>query len=177
MIYLGNEKINPIHLGNAKIKEAYLGNTRVYSADKAIYKDGVLANGVTLTTFENHTSGADVYTGNNVLRYGHSQTSFTQGGKTGSIAFDFTHFSSIVVKGYSKGFARQGSTYCKLGIDSASDTVTSTFSEESFEKTFDVSQLSGNHTIASNVFVDNTSGDTSVVAYEYIAITEIMAYT
>jgi len=177
-IYIGNSKLKSLYIGSQAIKEAYIGASKIYgSAPNGIYIDGVLADDVTLTTFSNYTGGGDVYTGNNVLRFGHSQGSFTSGSRSGRITFDFTNYNTITIKGYVKGWARYANSNSKIGIDTANSQVASGFpytaSAGAFSKTFDVSALTGNHSIVGSIYIDNMSGDTSTSAYNYMAITEI----
>jgi len=180
-LIFNNTTIKGVNFNGTTVKKVIYNGETVFTADNEIYKDGVLADGVSLSTFSNYTGGGDVYTGNNVLRFSHSQTSFTSGSKTGSITFDFTNISTITITGYVKGWARQADSTTKIGIDSASTQVASGFpyteSAGAFTQTFDVSALTGEHSIVGNIYINNTSGDTTTSAYNFLAISEIMAYS
>jgi len=170
------------------MKKGYVDNSiLVYSADEEIYKDGVL-KGATITGFVNNDEGYP-----NKLRLksglpnywatnpdtGERYIVHTTDTKTGYITFNMTDFDHITVKGSYGGWARFANAYVKLGLDSASEQIGSGYPAPPvpFTRTYNVSSLTGNHSIVGLSYCNNISGEVGISPNIDIYITEIIAYT
>lgn len=131
-----------------------------------IYKDGILASGVSLSNINNT---------NSKLTYSYSRTPFEQGtSSTAKITFDFTQYKQLVVIGYTEGWSRQGDCINYLDIDNATTVLNTQFLAYNFTKLYDISTLTGSHSIASKIYIKSRTDDGS--SYIIFYITRIMAY-
>ena len=131
-----------------------------------IYKDGVLASGVSLSNISNTNSR---------LTYNYSRNTFEEGtSSTAKITFDFTNYKQLVVIGVTEGWSRQGDCVNYLDIDNATTILNTQFLAYNFTKLYDISTLTGSHSIASKIYIKSRTSD----GYSYINfyITRIMAY-
>ncbi len=164
--------IKSINFNGTTVKTVIYNGETVFTADNEIFKDGVLADGVTLNNFS--VSGLNL----GISYYRSPQSS---GSITGNITFDFTDFSTITIKGTTSGGGGFADCSIKLGIDSASDTLRSEgggyhWSEQSFEKTYDISALTGDHSITGYISINNRTSEPTWGADGFLNLTEIVAY-
>ena len=181
----GTTKIKKLTIDTSNImKKGYVDNSiLVYSADKEIYKDGVLDGATTsgFTTEDNKlmiNAGAGNYWATNPEtgeRYVVNVTDY----KTGYITFNFTDFVSVTVKGYVQSWARQADMYSQIGIDSHPEYLVNggSWTPYNFTKTYNISSYTGSHSIVCYTYDKNTSGDVGTAPRNQIYITEIIAYT
>lgn len=180
----GTTKIKGLTVDTSNvIKKGYVDNSiLVYSADEEIYKDGVI-QGATVTGFTQDedklriTAGSPNYWTTDPVT-GERYIVNTTDTKTGIVTLDVTDFDHITVNGYMNGWARFSDVYYQLGLDSASETIgTYTYNPVYFTKTYDVSSLSGNHSIVGYAYCHNKSSEVGVSPISNLCITEIIAYT
>lgn len=166
------------------MKKGYVDNSiLVYSADEEIYKDGVL-KGATTTGFEQEDNKLLINAGKNNYWTTNPETGErylvnVTDEKTGTVRFNFTNFVSVNVKGYVQTWARQADMHSKIGIDSASEYIINggSWTPYYFDKTYNISSLTGNHSIVCYAYDKNTSDDVGYAPHNTIYITEIIAYT
>lgn len=170
--------IKGVNFNGTTVKKVIYNGVTVFTADKDIFKDGVLADGVTVSS--------EIEQSENTLEcsvYGALQTHDSKN-KTGTITFDMTDFSSITIKGTHRHFGYSQNAYTKtISIGSNVETLTGGYTglwgtdgdPASIDLTFDVSELSGSQSISLYVFYNNLSD--YYPAGNYIDITEIIAYS
>lgn len=178
-LFLGSKQPAEIYLGNQAVAEIYRGADLIYANLKNIYKDGVLMDGATTSGFGRSLNDLFLVVG------GGLQTGPSDKQDFGYVRFDFTPYKTIKVIGQTWFSGYSGNYYNKkLGIDSATGAGSIELpnayrgiwgtegSPADFEETFDVSELTGRHTVAAYGRTGNVSD--YYPAYTHIHITQII---
>lgn len=181
-LIFNNTTIKGVNFNGTTVKKVIYNGEVVFTADNEIYKDGVLADGVTLSNFTNQSN--ELYSSNEASPKTWEGADPTETRKTCTITFDMTNYSSITVKFHSGMWGYDQNTFTRqIGIDTASETLSGGYhggwetdgQDANFERTFDVSGLTGEHSIVVSYYNKNLSD--YYLCISQLAFTEIMAYS
>lgn len=177
-IYLGGRQPKGMSLGARTVSEMYLGDRLIYANQGTIFKDGKLMDGVTLSTIQERAD--DLYLAVNRAM----GTAEGYSNNVGYVLFDMTNYKTVTVRGKTWCYGYSGNEFHKkLGIDAASPYTGTELpvgfndlfdrgNRADFEQVFNVESLTGVHSLAVFVSVNNFSGYYG--AGSYISITEII---
>ena len=183
----------PTQMKKGYAKYGQQGNSvLVFSADTAIFENGVLIGTKDNFTIRTNADTADGFGNVNCLQMVSQATSSDSDNQYGWVQFDVTDFSRIEVEFYRASFATQATmdAWCGFNIPQESwesgleylggvpywNAPSGNAGKNPLTRSYDTSSLTGDKKFIARLRVNNTSGDTSTVAYAKFIIKKIIGY-
>ena len=168
-------------------KKGYVNNeVLVYSADEAIFENGVLIGTKDNFTVRTQDDLGDGFANVNCLQLVAQASSFDSDNQYGWIQFDVTDFSSIYVEFIYAGWTRQAdmNAWCGFNVPDAEreteleDLGSVHYYSEStvMSRTYDSSSLTGDKKFTARLLIGSTTGETTSVSYAKFIVRKIIGY-
>lgn len=163
------------------VKKGYANNSvLVYSADMAIFENGELLDGTTLSNFSKRTDVSDGYGNKNCLECVVQAALDDWEYAHGYIEFDVTDYSSVEVEFLYPCWARYAVTnvWCGLDDEEAEDLGEASYYSESeiLTRTYNTSSLTGNHKFMVKLSLDSNTSDNTNISNIHFIVRKIIGH-